>query len=195
MSTTPQIAGYDYGHTPHSPVTLDEFALLKATAGFTDADQQALHRAADVLAPNAEALVDGWRKIIGSQQQLAHWFVGPGGKGDERYKAAVKPRFVQWVVDLCTKPLDQDWLDYQQEIALRHTPAKKNLTDHANTPAHVPLRYLLAFVPPILESVRGRLQDSGLPPDEIERMHSAWTKAVMLSVTLWSRPYTSDDLW
>ena len=42
-------------------------------------------------------------------------------------------------------PHDQAWLDYQEEIGLRHTRAKKNRTDNAQTPPHIPLRYLLAF--------------------------------------------------
>jgi hypothetical protein len=31
-------------------------------------------------------------------------------------KAAVKPRFVRWVIDLLNRPFDQAWLDYQWEI-------------------------------------------------------------------------------
>ena len=57
----------------------------------------------------------------------------------------MKLRFVEWVVDLCTEPFDRQWLDYQEEIGLRHMPAKKNDTDHANSPVVVPLRYLIAF--------------------------------------------------
>jgi hypothetical protein len=73
---------------------------------------------------------------------------GPDGKPDDAYKAAVKKRFVQWVIDTCTRPRDQAWLDYQEEIGLRHTPAKKNATERAQTPELVPLRYLIAFTAP-----------------------------------------------
>jgi hypothetical protein len=31
--------------------------------------------------------------------------------------------------------------------------------------------------------------------DEAERMQAAWTKAVILSITLWTRPYAKDGLW
>jgi len=43
--------------------------------------------------------------------------------------------------------------------------------------------------------VRTRLQSKNLPAQEVERLHDAWTKAVILSLTLWSRPYTKADLW
>jgi len=189
------IPGYDYGHVQRSPVTLDDFKRLQSVVGFTDEDRQALQEAGALLANEAEALVDRWRKIIGSQEHLSAWFVGPDGKPDDDYKAAVKPRFVQWVVDTFKRPFDQTWLDYQDEIALRHTLAKKNKTDDAQTPPVVPLRYLLAFAVPVLADMREHLVRKNLPADDIERLHAAWTKAVILTLTLWSRPYTKEDLW
>src|SRR5207248_9057481 len=177
-----QIKGYDYGNVARSPVTLDGLRALEATVGFTDDDRRALRQAGRILEPHAEELVDGWRAIIGAQEHLARWFFDPDGKPDDAYKAAVKPRFVRWIVDLCTRPFDQAWLDYQHEIGLRHTPAKKNATDRRSTPPVVPLRYLLAFVAPVLSSVRTRLRDAAASPGEAERMYVAWTKVVILSV-------------
>ena len=191
----PRISGYEFGCTPRSPVSVDELKELEATVGFTDADRASLRRAGELLNDEAEALVDGWRKIIGSQPHLARWFFGPVHQPDEAYKAAVKPRFVRWVIDVFTRPFDQAWLDYQQEIGLRHTPAKKNTTDQAHTPPLVPLRHLIGFVAPVAELVRHRLQARGLSGEELDRLHAAWIKAVILSVALWSQPYTRDGLW
>jgi hypothetical protein len=191
----PSIPGYDYGKAPRSPVTLDDLKRLQSVVDFTDDDRQALHKAGELLDDEAEALVDGWRKIIGSQEHLAKWFFGPDRKPDDDYKAAVKPRFVQWVVDTFERPFDQAWLDYQEEIGLRHTPAKKNKTDGVEAPPVVPLRYLLAFAGPVIADARKHLASKQLPVDELERLHGAWTKAVILTLTLWSRPYTKQDLW
>jgi hypothetical protein len=185
----PSIRGYDYGKVQHSPVTLDDFKRLQSVVGFTDEDRQALHRAGALLADEAEEFVDGWRKIIGSQKHLSEWFFGPDHKPDDNYKAAVKPRFVQWVVDTFRRPFDQKWLDYQEEVALRHTPEKKNKTDGAEAPPVVPLRYLLAFAVPVLADIRAHLSQKDLSADEIDRLHAAWTKAVILTLALWSRPY------
>ncbi|HEX5183349.1 MAG TPA: protoglobin domain-containing protein [Allosphingosinicella sp.] len=189
------IAGYDYGEAAPSPLTLKELDELKATVDFTDEDRQALVRAGRILVPQAEAMVDEWRAVIGAHKHLGRWFLGLDGKPDDRYKSLVKARFVRWVVDLFERPFDQAWLDYQEEIGLRHTPAKKNDTDHARTPDHVPLRHLFAFCAPVSLSVGRRLKAAGTPPNEAERMQAAWTKAVILSVTLWSRPYAKDGLW
>jgi hypothetical protein len=131
--------------------------------------------------------------VIGSQPHLAKWFFAPDGKPDEAYKAAVKKRFVQWVRDVVSLPHDQAWLDYQEEIGLRHTPAKKNKTEGAQTPNVVPLRYLLGFVPVV--TINTRKFFDGVPPDERRKLEDAWTKAVHLHVTLWARAYANDGLW
>jgi hypothetical protein len=140
-------------------------------------------------------MVDAWRAKIGEQRHLLAAFVGPDGKPDDEYKAQVKPRFVQWVIDLCTRPFDRAWLDYQHEIGLRHTPEKKNATDRASTPPVVHQRYLIAFAAEIIVSARERLTAAGPSPDEVDRMHAAWTKAVMISIALWSEPYARPGLW
>ena len=96
-------------------------------------------------------MVAAWRTVIGAQPHLSMWFASPDGKPDDEYKARVKRRFVQWVIDVATRPHDQAWLNYQEEIGLRHTPEKKNKTDRRNTPPLVPLRYLLAFIPVVAD--------------------------------------------
>ena len=30
---------------------------------------------------------------------------------------------------------------------------------------------------------------------DLERMHRAWTKSMLLTLALWSRPYVRDGLW
>jgi hypothetical protein len=191
------IAGYDYGtsRAAHSPVTLDDLRALEASVGWTASDAEALRAAGAVLCPQAEAMVDSWRVEIARQPHLVQWFFGPDGTPDDRYRAAVKRRFVQWVVDTFTRPRDQAWLDYQEEIGLRHTPAKKNVTDGTSTPNVVPLRYLLTFAGPVGAGVRQFLDGHGLSAAEIDGMCLAWSKTVLLNVVLWSRAYVRDGLW
>ena len=197
MSETPVIHGYDYGtaRTAQSPVTLDELRELEKTVGWTDNDEEAIAMAGEVLAEQEEAMVDSWRSIIGEHPYLAKWFFGRDGKPDEAYKAAIKKRFVQWVADLCQRERDQAWLDYQEEIGLRHTPAKKNQTDGAQTPDLVPLRYLLAFAGPVIVGAKPFFAKKGHSAAEVERMQCAWAKSFLLTLTLWSRPYVRNDLW
>jgi|SRR5579883_457333 len=191
------IAGYDYGtdRVPRSPVTMDDLGQIEESTGLTAEDRHYLALAGNVLADQAEKMVDAWRACIGKQKHLAQWFYGPNGKPDEHYKAAVKPRFVQWVIDICTRPHDQTWLDYQEEIGRRHTPEKKNQTDAAQTPPLVPLRYLVGFAGVVITTSREFLAAKGHSPEQVKGMYDAWIKAVLLTLALWSRPYAKEGLW
>jgi hypothetical protein len=195
---TPQssIPGYDYGTSKSaiSPVSETELLQLEQSAGWTPDDVKILAQHADAFRAKAESMVDSWRKVIGSQPHLAHPFTKPDDAPDDDYKASVKRRFVQWVIDVATRPHDRDWLNYQFEIGLRHTPAKKNVTDCAHTPPVVPFRYLIGFVPIVLP-IASFFKDAIQNESELRRLENAWTKAVLLHVALWSRAYVDERLW
>lgn len=194
---TAAIPGYTYGTSDaaRSPVTLDELALLRQAVGLTDEDERELRMAGELLAPQADAIVDAWRAVIGKQPHLAIYSAFLDGRPNPAYAAASKPRFSRWIVDVCTRPYDQAWLDYQHEIGLRHTRAQKNQTDGVESAPHIPLRYLLAFTSTVILTIAPFLEGRGRSAAEVEHMHAAWTKAVMLHVTLWSRAYTSGQDW
>ena len=78
---------------------------------------------------------------------------------------------------------------------MRHTPQKKNVADDRPTPPLVPLRYLLAFIPQVTIGARKFFVDAGVEGNELARLEVAWTKAVQLHVTLWTRPYAKEGLW
>jgi hypothetical protein len=194
---TGSIAGYDYGQmdVPRSPVSLDELRQVEEAAGWSAEDAQTLQRHGYVFREYAEQMVDSWRAVIGAQPHLAKWFFGPDGKPDDEYKTKVRKRFVQWVLDACFRPHDRSWLDYQEEIGLRHTPAEKNQTDGAQTPPLVPLRYLIAFGAVVTTTSRKFFIEAGVRDEELHNLEAAWAKAVQLYITLWSRPYTREGLW
>ena len=194
---TVSIAGYDFGQrsVSRSPVSLEELRQLEMATGWTDGDAALLRRHEAIFREQAEAMVDAWRAVIGEQPHLAKWFFGPDGAPDNEYKARVKRRFVQWVVDAVSRPHDQAWLDYQEEIGLRHTPEKKNKTDGAQTPSVVPLRYLIAFATVVTSKSRQFFIDAGVRGDELQNLQDAWARTIQLHIALWARPYTKDNLW
>ena len=193
----PQIGGYDYGrgNVARSPLALEELHQLEETVGWGEEDARVLQRHGDIFRENAEKMVSAWREVIGSQHHLVKWFFGPDGKRDAEYAEKVKKRFVQWVLDAVFRPHDRAWLDYQEEIGLRHTPDKKNRTDDAHTPPVVPLRYLLGFISVVTIATRRFFTARGITGPELQRLEDAWMKAVQLHVTLWSRAYTKEGLW
>ena len=110
--------GYDYASSgvAHSPKSLRELRQIEDTIGWTEQDAKILQARGEIFREHAEHMVAAWRAVIGSQPHLAKWFLGPDGQPDEEYKARVKKRFVQWVLDTCFRPHAQVWLDYQEEI-------------------------------------------------------------------------------
>jgi hypothetical protein len=189
------IAGYDYGanELATSPVTIKDLELLKQTITFDSDDQKNLRMAGGVLEPQTESIVNMWRGVISSMPHLAFYFKNEAGKTDEQYKVKVKERFKQWIMDLCYKPYDQDWLNYQHEIGLRHMSAKKNKTDNADAAPFIPMRYVIAFTAVINDSIKPFMAKNGHSLGVIEKMHKAWCKAVLLHVTLWTRAYCGNE--
>jgi hypothetical protein len=188
------VPGYDFGAqtVARSPLGVEDLDLLRQTVLFTEEDEEYLRLAGDVLGDQADEVLDLWYGFVGSHPHLIHYFSGPDGEPDGDYLARVRERFKRWIFDTCQRPYDQEWLDYQQEIALRHTRVKKNQTDGTQAPEHIPLRYMIAFIYPITATIKQFLANKGHSAEEVDKMHQAWFKSVVLQVTLWSYPYVRE---
>lgn len=189
-------AGYTYNdQPPTSPVSKDRFNELLTDVMWSQDDATALRRAGEILSPRVSEILDVWYDFIGSTPHLVTVFRGADNEPDADYLARVRARFEQWVIDLCTRDFDAQWLAYQEEIALRHHTSKKNQTDNVSSPVgHVPMSDMMALVVPVTLSVKKFLADGAAEDDDVEAMHQAWFKAVTVSLVLWSRPYAG-DLW
>lgn len=189
------VPGYGYGAsaTARSPLGVGDLDLLKRTVLFTEEDERYLRMAGDVLEGQTEDVLDVWYGFVASHEHLVYYFSDRGEEPNAEYLARVRERFKCWILDTCRRPYDGEWLDYQQEIALRHTRAKKNQTDGAyETPDHIPLRYVIAFVYPITATIKPFLAKGGHDAEDVDRMHDAWFKSVVLQVALWSQPYARE---
>lgn len=195
MVTEP--SGYSYGTAAAaiSPLTLDDLIKLKAAVGLTEPEESWLREAGRVLAPQAAEMVADWRARVSAHSFLALYSAHRDGTPNPQYVAASAARFERWVIDACSRPLDQAWLDQQHEIGLRHNRAKKNLTDHADSVDHIPMRYLVAFTAVIITTARGYLRTAEASAEAVDHMHAAFTKSVMLHLTVWTRAYTTSAQW
>ncbi|MEM1544424.1 MAG: protoglobin domain-containing protein [Candidatus Bathyarchaeia archaeon] len=191
------IPGYTYGTdaVARSPLSDEEFELLKQSVMFTDEDERYLKMAGEVLADQIDEILDLWYGWVGSHPHLVYYFSGPDGQPDVNYLQAVRKRFGQWILDTCNRPYDRNWLNYAYEIGLRHHRTKKNLTDQVQSVPHIPLRYLIAFIYPIGSTIKGFLSRKGHSSEDVEKMHQAWFKSIVLQVALWSHPYAKDGDW
>ena len=168
-----------------------ELQDLKASVGFTEQDQQYLRLAGEVLADQTKQIVEHWRsRIIAGIPNLARHSRTPEGDPIPQYLANSNLRFQQWILDTCLRPYDQDWINYQQEIALRHTTLKKNKVDGVQSTPYVPLRDVIAFIAVMNQTIKPYLAAKGNSVEEIEKMHQAWCKSIQLQLALWAAPYT-----
>lgn len=186
------IKGYAYGHVAQSPVSIADLELLKKTVLFDAEDEKYLKLAGDVLKDQTDQVLDLWYGFVGANAHLVHYF-GKNGTPNMEYLTAVRARFGQWIIDLCTKPYDQTWLNYQHEIALRHHSAKKNKTDQVDAEPIIHYRYMVAFIFPITATIKSFLASKGHDTSTVEKMHAAWFKAVTLTVILWTYPYINKN--
>jgi len=183
--------GYGFGHVTKSPVSLQDFELLKKTVLFGEEDEKYLRIAGEVLKDQVQDVLDLWYGFVGGNEHLVYYFTKDGVANAE-YLGAVRERFGQWIMDLCNRPYDQNWLNYQHEIALRHHSTKKNKTDGVDTVPIIHYRYLTAFIFPITATIKGFLANKGHDTETVEKMHAAWFKAVVLTVVLWTQPYIKE---
>lgn len=182
------IKGYTYGKAGQSPVSTADLELLKKTVLFTAEDEKYLKMAGDVLKDQTNEVLDLWYGFVGNNSHLVHYFTH-NGKPNMEYLTAVRARFGLWITDLCTKPYNQEWLNYQHEIALRHHSAKKNKTDNVQSVPIIHYRYMVAFIFPITFTIKSFLTKKGHDAETVEKMYGAWFKAVTLTVILWTYPY------
>jgi hypothetical protein len=203
VESTPMVArdipGYDYGSSKvdRSPISFEEFEQLKLDANFTEEDGHWLRQAGTVLADQAPALAGKLRDIIATLPHLAIYWQRPDGKKDAQYAETSGLRLQQWILDTCLRPYDQEWLNYQQEIALRHSSVKKNATDHAQIVSPtIHLRHIIAFCAVITDPtiMKPFLSAKGHDAIDVDRMHQAWTKSIWLQIALWTEPYTNSRL-
>jgi hypothetical protein len=190
-----RVPGYSYGtaEVPRSSVSVEDLESLKVSAGFTDKDERYLRLAGEVLADQVEQVVHHWRSgIIASIPKLARHSCTPEGNPIPEYLAASNLRFQRWILDTCLRPYDQDWINYQQEIALRHTAAKKNKVDQVRSTPYVPFRDVIAFVAVMNETIKPYLATKGHPAEEVDGMHRAWVKSMQMQIALWVGPYTNE---
>lgn len=189
------IPGYTYGTgaVARSPLTLEDFELMKKSVLFTGDDATYLRLSFDVVKDQLEAILDVWYGFIGSNPHLVASFAAKAdGRPQGGYLAAVRQRFAQWILDTARAEYDAAWLDYQHEIGLRHHRSKKNVTDGVAAADLVPFRHLAALIFPVTFTLKPFLAKKGHSAEDVDKMHAAWVKSCLLQVTLWSHPYVKD---
>jgi hypothetical protein len=191
----PAVPGYAYGEQKlaKAPYAMADLKGLQASMLFTAEDVEALRQSKEILADQTDAILDVWYGFVASTPELVYFFSSAkSGEPDGAYLEAVRKRFALWILDTADANYDQRWLDWQYEIGLRHNRLKKNKTDGAPSVAQVNFRYIPALTIPITTTLKPFLAKKGASAAEVEKMHAAWVKSVLMQTILWSQPYIKD---
>ena len=174
------------------PMSVSDLALLKETVLMTDADIAALRKSRVILEPHLDELLGVWYGFVGSKPHLLASFSHPTTNApDTQYLERVRERFAEWVLTTADANFDDAWLAHQLELGRRHHRIGKNRTDNVVASDHIQLRYVVALQYPIVTTLRPFLERGNHPPEEVDAMHEAWRKAVLLTSILWSQPYVA----
>lgn len=195
QQASPAVPGYAYGQRTlaKAPYTMADLKALQASLLFTEEDVKALRQSKAILADQTDAILDVWYGFVALTPELVYFFGdAKTGKPDAAYLEAVRKRFALWILDTADASHDQRWLDWQYEIGLRHNRLKKNQTDRAPSVAQVNFRYLQALTIPITTTLKPFLAKKGASDADVEKMHAAWVKSVLMQSILWSQPYIKD---
>ena len=184
--------GYTYGtkEIKKSPFSLEELKLLQQSILFTDEDVKYLKMSHGILKDQTNDILDVWYGFVGATPQLLYFFGNKTtGKPEEEYLAKVRERFAMWILQTAEADYNQDWLNYQYEIGLRHYTTKKNKTDHASSVPIINYRYIPGLTIPVTSTLKPFLAKKGASPDDVNKMYDAWLKSVLLQAILWGQPY------
>jgi Protoglobin len=184
--------GYTYGtkQVSKSPFTLEDLKLLEQSMLFTEDDVKYLKMSHDILKDQTNEILDVWYGFVGGTPQLLYFFGNKTtGKPEGEYLAKVRERFSMWILQTAEANYDQNWLNYQYEIGLRHYTTKKNKTDKATAVPIVNYRYIPALTIPVTTTLKPFLAKKGASAEDVEKMYNAWVKSVLMQAILWGQPY------
>ncbi len=99
-------------------------------------------------------------------------------------------RFRRWLYETCFFPQEPPWL---KELYLEKSPQNSLAQPSPTLPPG--FRHAVALAYPLVATVRPFLVASGRDQPEIERMQSAFLKAILLQVALLSKLYVKEGLW
>jgi hypothetical protein len=177
-------------------IDAEAWALMTKTALLEAEDLRYLRLSADVLRDQVDAILDVWYGFVGANPHLLHYFTRPSdGQPNTEYLAAVRKRFGDWIVETAYASYDETWRAKQDEIGRRHHRTGKNTTDRVEAVDHIHWRYIVLLVYPIWATLKPFLAKKGHSSDDVEKMHQAWLKSLLLQIALWSRPYVKGGDW
>ena len=94
-----------------------------------------------------------------------------------------------------SKPILADQTEAILDVWYGFVASTPELTDQADSVPSVNFRYLSALTIPVTTTLKPFLAAKGASAADVDKMHAAWVKSVLLQTILWSHPYVRDGLF
>ncbi|HRD67943.1 MAG TPA: protoglobin domain-containing protein [Candidatus Competibacter sp.] len=174
----------------------EEVELLWRIGLFSSDDERALRKLWRVLKGQTDDYLDMVLGMVAAYPALATALAAVCQENimtaSADGSATVRRLFRQWLSETCFSPHEPPWLKRLYSLYSDLPPERSAQTISAALPG---FRYLIALSFPLVATVRSLLVSGGLAAQEIERMQSAFLKAILLQVTILSKLYVKGELW
>lgn len=194
MNNPTQLVGEDAVTPVAAPSgfpTAEEVELLWRISLFSPDDERALRKLWRILKGQADDYLDMVLGMVAAYPALAAACQESLGSSVDG-SAAVRRRFREWLFDTCLAPREPSWLKRLYSPCSDLASERSAPTSLAKLPG---FRYLITLSFPLVATLRSLLVSAGLAHQEIERMQSAFLKAILLQVALLSKLYVKEEVW
>ncbi len=173
---------------PLSPPAAEELDLLKQMVLFSADDERALGRVWKVLAGRSDDYLDVLLGLTAAHPRLQRALTGLDGDLPAARLETARAGFRRWLATTCARPYDPSWV--------ARLYAAVGADEAGGWGGAAPgFRYLNLLVYPLTATVRPFLAGGGHDGGDIERMHQAWMKSMILQATLLGRGYVPEERW
>jgi len=193
-----EIKGYIYGkpEVPKAKITIQEFQLMLDSVLWTKEDEENRKILGEIIKENMNDILNAIVNYFGSKEYLLYYFKDKTGTTTvSEYVNNTVDRLAQWLLDLCFRPLDENFINYNYLIGLRHTEIEKGKADNVGTIPHIPLRYMVTCVFPITAVLKSFIEKKVDDPVIVDKLYHTWFKLQVITTALFLIPYTKEGWW
>ena len=192
------IKGYIYGkpEVPKAKITMQEFQLLLDSALWTKEDEENRKILGEIIKENMNDILNAIVNYFGSKEYLLYYFKDETGTTTiSEYVNNTVDRLAQWLLDICFRPLDESFINYNYLIGLRHTEIGKGKADNVKTIPHIPLRYMVTCIFPVTAVLKSFIAKKIDDPVLVDKLYHTWFKLQVITTALFLIPYTKEGWW
>jgi Protoglobin. len=192
------IPGYIYGkpEVPKAPLTKKDFELLLDSVLWTKEDEENRELLGEIIKENMKEILDKIVSYFGSKEYLIYYFKDRQAQTTiTEYVNNTVDRLAQWLLDICYKPLDENFINYNYLIGIRHTYEGKGKADNVSTVEHIPARYMVTCLFPITVVLKDFIARKVEDPVLTDRLYNTWFKLQVITTALFLIPYTKEGRW